>query len=434
MKTDVARYRREILARILRIAGAGSVGLAALSATTCGRSPLRGDGAPRAATGGGGNGGAGGATATSGNGGAGGLILLDAGDVATAATGILLDGGYDGDAAVSIVDVCVPPDANGMCPDAANAGGILMGAGGPCAQIVAIISFTGMMNGLCCYEVEEVPFPCYVGRTFFLDEGVVKADLRPGASWRTRHHPSAEALPARTRRALGEAWARDGLFEHASVASFARFTMQLLALGAPADLVRDTQAATIDEVKHAEMCLALASGYLGRSVEPSALPFPGPVAIGADLAAVVAETVMEGCIGETVATVQALEALGRATDPAVREILEATVEDEARHAELAWRFVAWAVDAGGAPVREAVARSFAAFRPPPPSPEDLDGVDLDLYAAHGRQVAREARAIAELTLREIVEPGVCALLARRSPVYAAAGSHAESSPPRRAAV
>jgi hypothetical protein len=189
--------------------------------------------------------------------------------------------------------------------------------------------------------------------------------------------------------------------------------MQLLALGAPADLVRDTHAATLDEVRHAELCLALASGYLGHPVEPGALPFPAPIAIVPDLAAIASEAVMEGCIGETVATVQALDALTAVTDPAVREVLEITVADETRHAELAWRFVAWAIDEGGDPVREAVLEAFAGFRPPAPRVESLEDVDLGLYAAHGRQRAAEGRAIAEQAMAEIIQPAMCVLLSRR---------------------
>jgi hypothetical protein len=288
------------------------------------------------------------------------------------------------------------------------------GTQGMCPVIQKVLSgpFTDAGTD-CCYVVEGSPIPCYVGRTFFLDEGVVKADLRRGRSWPHGPRPDAASLPDATRRALGEAWARDGLFEHASVASFSRFSMQLLALGAPADLVRDTHAACIDEVRHAELCLALASGYLGHDVEPSGLPFPSAVDVVADLAAVAAESALEGCVGETVAAVQAHVSLLRATDPAVREVLAVTVEDETRHAELAWRFLAWALEVGGHPVRERVMRAFAGFRPAPPTPDDLAGVDVALFEAHGRLVAGEARAIADQALADVVRPCLCALLEGR---------------------
>jgi hypothetical protein len=135
--------------------------------------------------------------------------------------------------------------------------------------------------------------------------------------------------------------------------------------------------------------------------------------VSADLAAVAAESALEGCVGETVAAVQAQESLLLATDPAVREVLAVTVEDETRHAELAWRFLAWALDTGGHEVRESVMRAFAGFRPAPPTPENLDGVDIALFEAHGRIVATRARAIAERALAEVVRPCLCALLERR---------------------
>lgn len=48
-------------------------------------------------------------------------------------------------------------------------------------------------------------------------------------------------------------------------------------------------------------------------------------------------------MGETVAALEAREALDRATDPQVRAALERIAADEQSHAELAWRFVSWAL-------------------------------------------------------------------------------------------
>lgn len=52
----------------------------------------------------------------------------------------------------------------------------------------------------------------------------------------------------------------------------------------------------------------------------------------------------EGCIGETCAALEASEALALATDDAVRQTLALIAPDERRHAELAWLFVAWALE------------------------------------------------------------------------------------------
>lgn len=65
----------------------------------------------------------------------------------------------------------------------------------------------------------------------------------------------------------------------------------------------------------------------------------------------------EACLGETTAVAEALVALEYATDPEVTATLERIVEDESRHAELGYKFVAWALARSGCSVREARRRS-----------------------------------------------------------------------------
>ncbi len=424
-------HRRALLARLLRAAGAGVPPAGWLFAGSLG-AYLAGGGCASnivsdtaaATSGSTGHGGAASTAASTASTGVG-----AAGGAGGAGGGAPIDGGVGGGTGASPADggcgpvqTCFPYEEDaGACPAPASLVGTTAyitgcpGTEGLCPQIQEVLSGPYTDGGTdCCYVVEGTPIPCYVGRTFFLDEGIVKADLRPGRSWRSGPRPEVAALPAATRRALGEAWARDGLFEHASVASFSRFSIQLLALGAPADLVRDTHAACVDEVHHAELCLALASAYLGRDVEPTGLPITGAVDVEADLAAAAAEAALEGCVGETVAAVQAYESLLRTTDPAVREVLEITVADETRHAELAWRFLAWALDTGGPEVRERVIRAFAGFHPAPPTRDDLTGVDMALFEAHGRLTAPVARALADQALADVVRPCFCALLDRPS--------------------
>jgi len=54
--------------------------------------------------------------------------------------------------------------------------------------------------------------------------------------------------------------------EHASIAAFARFSLQLLSLGAPAGLIDDCTRALGDETAHARLCFQLASAYAGRAI------------------------------------------------------------------------------------------------------------------------------------------------------------------------
>lgn len=268
-----------------------------------------------------------------------------------------------------------------------------------------------VQNDQCCYELQMSCY-VYVGRAFLVDDHLVKAEMQRGAGWLHGPLPDASSLSPATRRALRDAWVKDGLFEHASVATFARFALQLLAVGAPAELLEYTLAAGRDEIRHAELCFALASAYEGEPLEPAGLPVPPTLQVATDLAGIVEETVVEGCIGETLAAMQAAEQLRRTKDPAVIAALEATIEDESRHAELAWRVVAWAIRVGGEPVRRVVEATFSAFEPPAAPVIDLTGVDLAAFEAHGRLSPREARAVALEAIERVVRPAAAALLER----------------------
>ncbi|HHH30964.1 MAG TPA: hypothetical protein ENK57_21830 [Polyangiaceae bacterium] len=133
--------------------------------------------------------------------------------------------------------------------------------------------------------------------------------------------------------------------EHASIAAFARFALQLLEQGAPADLIERTHEAMADETRHARTCFALASAYAGERIGPGALPMDGALE-GRDDATILRLVIREGCIGETVAAIEAAEAAAHASDPVVRVILEGIAADEHRHAELAWKYVDWMLSQG----------------------------------------------------------------------------------------
>jgi hypothetical protein len=269
-------------------------------------------------------------------------------------------------------------------------------------------------NGLCCYTISRF---MTTGRPFVVEEQMRTAPVgaTAGQAWQ-----DAGATPPRTgdltseqRASLAAAWTRDGLFEHASIASFGRFALELLAVGAPSDLLERAHRAAIDEVHHARLCLALASAYAGATVAPASFPFDGRVEVDSSLASVAARAAREGCIGETLAAVQAAEQLARAEDPAVRAVLAVIAEDEARHAELAWRTVAWAVRTGGEEVRLAVAAVFAEISEPAPaitSAGEAEAMSAALRA-HGRLSEAEVQATVARALLDIVLPSARALLA-----------------------
>ncbi len=230
-----------------------------------------------------------------------------------------------------------------------------------------------------------------------------------------------DALPGELRARLAAAWTRDALMEHASVASFARLALELLVLGAPPELVDAAHAAARDEIRHARFAFGIASRLHGAPRGPGPLPV-STAPVSTTLVALATETFVDGCVGETVATLEAWAARDGASDGALRVGLERIGAEEAAHAELAWRVVAWCTAEGGTPVRVALAALAQDL--------DVEARDDSGRAGSGQQPARsdEARADAALArfgvlsdgarlhlrtraLREVVGPCLAALLA-----------------------
>lgn len=216
-------------------------------------------------------------------------------------------------------------------------------------------------------------------------------------------------LPDSVRGALAGSWSRAAQMEHASVASFARFSLQLMAVAAPPHLVEGAHRAAIDEVHHARICLALASAYAGTPLGPDRLEMGGDLLGPIDLADITTAIVAEGCVGESLAALEAESALERAADPVVKEALRVISRDEAVHAELAWSFVGWAVATGGGHVAAAAQQAFRKALEAPVSV--LEGlVDAEL-SAHGRLGTGERRAVVLRAMRDVIRPAAAELLA-----------------------
>lgn len=222
---------------------------------------------------------------------------------------------------------------------------------------------------------------------------------------------AASALEPATREAVAAAWARDAAMEHASIASFARFTLELLALGAPADIVLGAQDAARDEVEHARACFAIASRYAGVHLGPAKLDVAGALPAVA-LEPVVTAAIIEGCIGETLSALLAEARLARAEDADVRTALRRIANEEAHHAELAWRFVGWAIATGGDEVRAVARRAFATAlgRAPQTWDSALAGISRETLRAHGLLDEAAAREVTEHTLADVIAPCATALV------------------------
>jgi hypothetical protein len=258
------------------------------------------------------------------------------------------------------------------------------------------------------------------GRPFLVGVESRQSDACATAAWRdatlaslpTLHRlaatPSLDVLDAATRAAIARHFTRAALLEHASIAAFARFSLELLALGAPPALVADATRAMADETRHALLCFELASRYAGRDIGPGPLDVNG--ALGAlELPRVVERAVLEGCIGETAAALEATWAAETATEPVVRAVLWEIAADEERHAALAFRFVRWAVERDARLLERSRALLDAVQRAPAGIHAAAPAHTAEL-AAHGVSSPDQRRSARTSTLHDII-PAIFAALA-----------------------
>ncbi|HEX2673020.1 MAG TPA: hypothetical protein VHM25_19200, partial [Polyangiaceae bacterium] len=166
-----------------------------------------------------------------------------------------------------------------------------------------------------------------------------------------------------------------------------------------------------DETAHARSCFALASAYGGTAIGPARLDIEHCFE-DTSLTAVAKLVLREGCLGETVAALEAVAAAEAAVDPAVKHALERIARDELNHAELAFQFLRWALSVSSAEVRHELAseaaRQLADFEydvqqgERSPSNERL--------AAHGLLGNGALRAIHLAAVREVSRPLLASLL------------------------
>jgi hypothetical protein len=194
------------------------------------------------------------------------------------------------------------------------------------------------------------------------DASPIVAPARPRTDWSSGEVAQVGRRAEIVRRAEDRGddpraarWIDDACMEHASIASFARLTLQLLALGAPATLVEASLRAGLDEVRHARLSFGIASAYAGSDLGPDVLPRARASAAGVTFASLALETLRDGCVNETLAAAAARWRAEDESDPAAATALRAIADDEERHAELAWQTLAWAIERGGDSVRDAVA-------------------------------------------------------------------------------
>jgi len=173
--------------------------------------------------------------------------------------------------------------------------------------------------------------------------------------------------------ATSEEWVRRATDEFISIASFNRFSLDLLRFGAPANLVAAAQKAALEEIGHAKLSFAVASRL---AVDQTMVPEPNLVVpdhlpLSKSVVDMATHAFKEACLGEFMAAVQAQLELqcvvsvqrkhcsdasnaGCADLEQMVDALRTVLTEETTHAFLAFETVRWAT-ARDAKARDVVA-------------------------------------------------------------------------------
>lgn len=247
---------------------------------------------------------------------------------------------------------------------------------------------------------------CAIGRPLLIDGAACISTAVPRADWADALDVAVPLDPA-DRTALAAYWTRVAGLEHASVGSFARATLQLLAIGAPPELLAETQAAAADEVRHARLAYGLASAYGGAPVGPGPLALTD-AAPALDLRATMHALVAEACVGETLGAAELAAAADTCVDTRLAAALRTVADDETRHAALAWRTLAWILETAPELREEAHAAMLARVEKALSTPLSTSP-HLPEHGVHGPE---SRAAVHRAVVAEVIHPCVRACVGR----------------------
>lgn len=205
----------------------------------------------------------------------------------------------------------------------------------------------------CCYKARYQPIDtvpnCVPGRPYVQEgENVLAQLIQMKGDW--RHNGTSIPFGTKEeRKSAGHFYLETARAEHASVASFNRFSLELISLGAPANLIRRAQEAALDEVRHAQQAFSISNTLLSKEFQPSAMSID--VQLAKNHLALAKAVLEEAAIQETIAVLLAVEQLRVVQSPVIKAYLQEVVEDESRHAELAFDTLRWCLEMGGEEVR-----------------------------------------------------------------------------------
>lgn len=221
--------------------------------------------------------------------------------------------------------------------------------------------------------------------------------VRAGAAWTGL--PLNASVDGSVQDGLAAQWRENGRTEHASVAAFARLTLDLMALGAPPALVAAANRDALDEIRHTELCFSLARALDGKAESPAAFPEASrartlPASRPLALAALAVDSLVDGALHEGVSARVIAKLAKRCEHAEIRAVLKEIAADEGRHAAHGWEVVEWCLAEGGAPVADAMRGAVRALPHSTHSglPAAAEDSSWERYGIHGRALEAEQLA------------------------------------------
>lgn len=261
----------------------------------------------------------------------------------------------------------------------------------------------------CCYVMDG--YLVAIGRPLSTSDGPRAASMKPGSAWIGQVAVAPVSLTDDQRALVGARWLAQARDEHASVAAFARFALQLMALGAPPDLIAAATRAQGDEVRHAMACFGVASQVSGSEITAGKLDLAGVLDEGFDVASVLVGTIREGCVNETIAAAQARLAADTCEDASLRTMLLGIADDEGRHSTLAWATVRWILSEHPE-LRGLAEQTFAQAIVLPQPPPDAHH---EVLRAHGVTPYDDLYELGQQVVAQVIAPCSAALLQTAAP-------------------
>jgi len=210
----------------------------------------------------------------------------------------------------------------------------------------------------------------FLGRPYSTDKGFLLAPVLSSPSIEITMNSAVRSnvsdtifdriLSEEQRTKVAQYWAKVAMMEHASVASFSRFSLELMSVGASPELLAGAHQAALDEVRHTQISLGIAKQFGSTTFAPGSFPISSKAdfAFG-DMEKIAGAAALEGCIEETLAADTVLYQADHMGDSNHKALLHSVAFDEAAHAAFAWRAVQWMASTSPE-VHDAVSTVFSA--------------------------------------------------------------------------